>query len=134
MPSLTPLTRACTLHPLPFAAVVDLQVVTDGVSLPAGARLLLSDKQLKVWSLVSAAALARFQDQFPEFQPTARNLCKLAGGIIVPTRWSMLVHPHLREFIMQIDEFEVRNKGRARSSGRNDGAGCTRRHCTLDTQ
>jgi len=85
-----------------------VQVSTDGLAAHVGARFLLSDKQLKVWSLVSAASLARLQEEFPEFQPSGRNLAKLAGGIIVPTRGRMYVHPNMHEFVMQIDEFEVR--------------------------
>lgn len=73
------------------------------------ARLLLSDKYHKIWGCITQNAIQSFQAQFPEFAPTDANLCKLNGGIIVITRAQVQVHPHMSEFILHVDAFEVPN-------------------------
>jgi len=78
----------------------------------SGARLLLSDKAVSVWCVVSAGALARFQALFPEFQPSAQKdahaLARLCGGIVLPTRCNVQVHPNLSECMLHIDGLEYK--------------------------
>lgn len=82
----------------------DLQVRVAGSS----PRLLLSDKQLKLWCILSSASVARFQADYPEFGPSLTKLQVLTGGIVLPIRFELRVQSQLQEFELYIDEFEVR--------------------------
>ena len=92
------------------------------------ARVLLSDKQLKLWCVLSAGSLARFQAAFTEFGPTLAQLQLLTGGII-PTRFDLRVHSNLQEFELHIDEFEVRSKTE-RTQARRSSAGSAAHSCS----
>lgn len=71
------------------------------------ARLLLSDKVHKLWCVVTPNAIERFQTHFPEFSGPG-NWHKLSGGILLPTRFALQMHPNLAEFILHLEEFEYK--------------------------
>lgn len=99
-----------TLPPWSPLQVTDVIVGCGVGSSSYSARLLLSDKHHKLWSVVSHAAIHDLQTRFPEFAPTDTQLANLCGAILIPTQATLHLHPNMLEFIIHIKQFEVRRR------------------------